>query len=378
MRVFRTLPQTWRAASALAGLWLAMAGCGSSRQQAPPAANSTAPSSTDVTIPADSRGIETTAAQSQPIVVTMAAPARIVPDPARVIHVFPPAGGRLVTVTVRPGDLVRKGQVLATLDSSDAASALADYQKAQTDRALKQKALQRSQDLKDHGALSDRELQQAQADFSMAESSLAAAASRLQYLGVNPGAPLKQLEVLAPRAGAILDTGAAPGELSKALDAAQPLCTIADLTEVWAEGEVYEKDIEAIHLGDEAVVELAAFPGKQWKARVANIGYALDPVARTLKLRVVLPNPALKLKPDMFATIRLTPATRRGIVVPASALLTSGDQSFVYVRKSPGTFARRQVTVRPVDGSLVEITSGLAAGELVVTQGALMLRDAGS
>jgi len=377
MEVFRTLPRARRATIAFGGLLLALAGCGSG-QQATPTPNSNAPSSADVTIPAGSRGIETTAAQSQPIVITIAAPARIVPDPARVIHVFPPAGGRIVTVTVHAGDLVRKGQVLATLESSDAAGALADYQKAQTDLTLKQKALQRSQDLKDHGALSDRELQQAQADFSMAQATLAAVASRLQYLGVNPTAPLKQLDVFAPRAGAILDTGAAPGELSKALDAVQPLCTIADLTEVWAEGEVYEKDIEAVHVGDEAVVELAAFPGKQWKARVASIGYALDPVARTLKLRVVLPNPALKLKPDMFATIRLTPASRKGIVVPASALLTSGDQSYVYVRKSPGAFVRRQVSVRPVDGSLVEITSGLAAGELVVTQGALMLRDAGS
>jgi len=354
-----------------------MSACGS-RQQAAPASNAIASSSTDVTIPAGSRGIETTAARSQPIVVTIAAPARIVPDPARVIRVFPPAGGRIITVTVHPGDLVRKGQVLATLESSDATGALSDYQKAQADLNLKQKALQRSQDLKDHGALSERDLQQAQADFSMAQATLAAAAARLQYLGVNPNAPLKQLDVFAPRAGAILDTGAAPGELSKALDAAQPLCTIADLSEVWAEGELYEKDINAIHVGDEAVVELAAFPGKQWKARVANIGYALDPVARTLKLRVVLPNPALKLKPDMFATIRLTAVNRTGIVVPASALLTSGQQSYLYVRKSPDTFARRLVTVRPVDGSLVEITSGLAPGELVVTQGALMLRDAGS
>ncbi|HKM91567.1 MAG TPA: efflux RND transporter periplasmic adaptor subunit [Candidatus Acidoferrales bacterium] len=377
MEFFRTLPPACRATAALAGLLFALSACGS-RQQAAPASNSIAPSSTDVTIPTGSRGIETTAARSQPIVVTIAAPGRIVPDPARVIRVFPPAGGRIITVTVHPGDLVRKGQVLATLESSDAAGALSDYQKAQADLNLKQKALQRSQDLKDHGALSERDLQQAQADFSMAQATLAAASSRLQYLGVNPNAPLKQLDVFAPRAGAILDTGAAPGELSKALDAAQPLCTIADLSEVWAEGELYEKDINAIHVGDEAVVELAAFPGKQWKARVANIGYALDPVARTLKLRVVLPNPALKLKPDMFATIRLTAVNRTGLVVPASALLTSGQQSYLYVRKSPDTFARRLVTVRPVDGSLVEITSGLAPGELVVTQGALMLRDAGS
>jgi len=363
---------------ALAGFLLALAGC-TSHPDVSSASTAPAPASPDeVTLPAGSQGIETIVAKSQPIVVTVSAPGRIVPDPARVIHVYPPAGGRLLTVTVHPGDLVHKGQVLATLQSSDAVGALSDYQKAQTDLALKQKALQRAQDLKDHGALADRDLQQAQADAATAEASVAAASSRLQLLGINPNASSQQLAVLAPRSGAILDTGAAPGELSKAQDAPLPLCTIADLTEVWVEGEVYEKDIEAVHVGDEAVVELPAFPGKQWKERVSNIGYALDPVSRTVKLRVLLPNPALKLKPDMYASIRLSAVTRTGIVVPSSALLTSGDQSYVFVRRSPGTFTRRQVTVRPVDGSQVEITSGLAVGDAVVTQGALLLRDAGS
>ena len=181
MEIFRTLPRPSRAASALAGLLLALSGCGS-RQQAPPAADSNAASSTDVTIPADSRGIETIAAQSQPIAVTVNAPARIVPDPARVIHVFPPAGGRLITVTVHAGDLVRKGQVLATLESSDAAGALFDHRKAQADLTLKQKALQRAQDLRDHGAISERDLQQAQADYAGAEADAANAQVNYQRM----------------------------------------------------------------------------------------------------------------------------------------------------------------------------------------------------
>jgi len=379
MAHFRRGP--WLCATAATAFLLSTAGC-TSRQEAssasaaaPPQATAPAANSDDVTVPANSQGIETIVAQSQPIVASVTAPARIVPDPARVIHIYPPAGGRLLTVTVHPGDLVRKGQVLATLQSSDAVSALSDYQKAQTDLALKKKALQRAQDLKDHGAIAERDLQQAQADEQMSEAGLSAAASRLEVLGVNPNAALQQLDVLAPRAGAILDTGAAPGELSKAQDAPQPLCTIADLTEVWAEGDIYEKDIDAVRSGDEAVVELAAFPGKQWKGRVSNVSYALDPISRTLKVRVVLPNPGFKLKPDMFASIRLSTVTRAGIVLPSSALLSSGDQSYVFVRKSPGVFTRRMVAAKPIDGSSIEVTSGLSGGEAVVTQGVLLLRD---
>jgi len=366
-------------AAAVAFLFAA-AGCNSRQQASSASAAAPSPpaSPSDVSVSPDSQGIETVVARTQAILVTVTSPGRIVADPARLVRVFPPAGGRLLTVSVHPGDLVRKGQVLATLQSSDAVGALSDYQKAQADLALKRKALQRAQELKDHGALSERDLQQAQADAQTAEASSTAAAARLQLLGVNANAALQQLEVVAPRSGAVLETGAAPGELSKAQDSPQPLCTIADLSEVWAEGDIYEKDIESVHAGDEATVELPAFPGKEWKARVASVGYALDPVSRTLKLRVILPNPALKLKPDMFASIRLSAAARTGITVPSSALLTSGNQSWVYVKKSPGTFTRRAVTVRAIDGSSVEITSGLAAGEAVAVQGVLLLRDAGS
>jgi len=381
MTHFRPAPWLCATAAAAALLFVA-AGC-TSRQEAssasaaaPAQASAPAANADDVTVPVNSQGIDTVVAKTQPIVASVVAPARIVPDPARVIHIYPPAGGRLLTVTVHPGDLVRKGQILATLQSSDAVSALSDYQKAQTDLALKKKALQRAQDLKDNGALAERDLQQAQADEQMSEAALSAAASRLEVLGVNPNAALRQLDVVAPRAGAILDTGAAPGELSKAQDAPQPLCTIADLTEVWAEGDIYEKDIDAVRSGDEALVELAAFPGKQWKGRVSNVGYALDPVSRTLKVRVVLPNPGFKFKPDMFGSIRLSTVTRAGIVLPSSALLTSGDQSYVFVRKSPGVFTRRQVAAKAVDGSSVEVTAGLNGGEAVVTQGVLLLRDA--
>src|SRR5271170_6978373 len=120
MAILRTPSRRRRTSGAFAGLFLALAGCGSTQQ---PPATASAASSTNVSVPADSRGIETTPARSQPILVTITAPARIVPDPTRVIHVFAPVGGRLITVLVRPGDLVRKGQVIATLESSDAAGA---------------------------------------------------------------------------------------------------------------------------------------------------------------------------------------------------------------------------------------------------------------
>jgi cobalt-zinc-cadmium efflux system membrane fusion protein len=176
----------------------------------------------------------------------------------------------------------------------------------------------------------------------------------------------------------VLDIGAAPGELSKSLDAPQPLCTIADLNAVWVLGDVFEKDVASLRAGDRAEVTVNAYPGQKWNARVAMISDAVDPATRTLKLRVVLDNPGLRLKPEMFASVRLVRASANAIVIPASSLLREGASNYVFVQKGENRFERREVVLgRSVDGQ-VEITSGLKPGDVVVSEGALLLRVVGT
>jgi len=335
-------------------------------------------SSTTVTIPANAMGITTAKVELEEVADYLEAPAKIEPDPVRVVHVFPVVGGRLMSVAVRPGDQVQTGQVLARLESSEAAAALADYRKAQADMAWREQQLQREQELLAHGAAAQKDYQQAQADLRIAEATLASAVARLHLLGVDPSNPSDQIQVKAPRSGVVLDIGAAPGELSKATDAPQPLCTLADLTEVWAGGEIFEKDLASLHVGQPAEVEVNAYPGRKWSGRVAKVGYAVDPAMRAVKLRVVLNNPGLLLRPEMFATMHILRAKRMAPVVPASAVVQRGASAYVFVQKAPGRFERRPVTVRPAAEGKVEITSGLQAGEVVAAQGSLLLGAAGT
>jgi len=174
----------------------------------------------------------------------------------------------------------------------------------------------------------------------------------------------------------ILDVGASPGEYSNALAAPAPLCTIADISTVWAVGDIYEKDLVAAKTGQEAQVTLDAYPGQTWVGRVSDVSDAVDAVTRALQVRVVLANPKGELKPSLFGTIRLLRSSSPGILLPSDAVIREGNDAYVFVGIGNNRYQRRNVTLgRSIDGSL-EIVSGLNPGDTVVSEGALLLRAA--
>jgi membrane fusion protein, heavy metal efflux system len=353
-------------------------GCGSGSPSDNSAAQTPKNDSASTAIVAsDSKGIQSQLARPTEIPEYLDLPAHIEPDPTRVVHVFAPVGGRIVEMKVRPWDHVEKGQTLATLESSDLARAVADYHKALVDNQVKQKALARAQDLLEHKAIAEKDLEQAQDDAQQAQAEVQAAREQVQVFGMDPDHASTQLVVRAPRAGSVLDVGAAPGEFSQALSAPAPLATIADVTTVWALGDIYEQDLGAAQLGEEAQVTLNAYPGQHWSGHVSVVSGAVDPNTRTLRVRVVLPNSDGRIKPQMFGSIRLVKSSAPGILVPATAVIREGNDAYLFVAKGSGHFERRTIEIgRTVDGSL-EITGGVHAGETIVTDGSLLLRSVG-
>src|SRR5579864_2257088 len=223
------------------GLTGMLGGCGSasSKVAAPTNTNGFASGGGEFVAP-DSKGIQTQVVRISTVPEYLDLPAHVEPDPTRVVHVFAPAGGRVVEMKVRPWDRVENGQTLAELESSDLARAVTEYHKATADSRVKQKALARSQELLDHGAISDRDFEQAQGDAQQAQAEVEATREQIQVFGMDPDHASTQLLVKAPRAGSVLDIGAAPGEFSQALTAPAPLATIADITTIWALGDIYE------------------------------------------------------------------------------------------------------------------------------------------
>ncbi len=299
--------------------------------------------------------------------------AKVQADPTKVVRIFPPASGRVVAIEVKPGDHVRRGQTVAVLNSSDVASAHADYAKANIEAERATRAMERQKLLFEHGAAAEKDYIDARAQADSARAELARATQRLELLNVSPSASTDRVLLVAPAGGVVLDVSAAPGELSKSLESANPLITVADLNTVWVVGDVYEKDVAKVSRVKHVTVTLQAYSGQQWSGRIDSISGALDPATRTLKVRVVLPNPDQRLKPEMFGTIHVNAGTHQALVVPASAIIREGNATTVFVNNA-GKPEQRTVTVGQTVEGKVEIVSGLRVGEEVAADGAELLK----
>lgn len=160
--------------------------------------------------------------------------------------------------------------------------------------------------------------------------------------------------------------------------AGELLFKLADLATVWVEGEVFEQDLAGIRIGQRVAAEFDALPGTRRTGRISYVYPTLDPETRTVRVRVVLPNGDMMLKPGMYATMRIEGTSRVSVVtVPRSAVLSTGERSIVFVREPGGQLVAREVSVGAANDTRIEILRGLAAGEEVVAS-ATFLVDAES
>jgi cobalt-zinc-cadmium efflux system membrane fusion protein len=295
----------------------------------------------------------------------------VAPDVQRTVHVTSLSGGRVVDIRARLGDQVVKGQVLLVINSSDLAAAISDYKKALADEALARKALDRAETLSSHGALAQKDLEQAEDAEAKAKVDVATAADRIRLLGGDLAHLSPVIEVRSPVAGAIVEQNTAGGEGVKSLDNSPSLFTVADLSSVWVLCDVYENSLGDVHLGDFAELRLNAYPNRPLRGRVGNISQVLDPVTRTAKVRLELANPGGLMRPGMFATARfVSTRTRERMVVPASALLRLHDKDWVFRSEGGGRFRRTEVQAGPVmpDGRQEILTGGIHAGDEIVAE----------
>ena len=185
----------------------------------------------------------------------------------------------------------------------------------------------------------------------------------------------KTLTLRAPAGGYVLEKNVLAGQKIMAGDA---LYRVADLSAVWVEGEVFEQDLANVREGQVVRAELQALPGEMRTGRIAYVYPTLNPETRTVRVRVVLPNRDLRLKPGMYATLRITAGARDAVLtVPRSAVLSTGERSIVFVRTPNGQLAPREVSVGASNDERVEILRGVRAGETVVAS-ATFLVDAES
>lgn len=295
-------------------------------------------------------------------------------DETRTVRVSSPIAGRVTGAIAALGAHVQAGGVLAELDSPELGQAQSDYAGAQADLNLANRAFQRMQELYENGITPRKDHEQAQDNLARAHSEAERARLKLANLGVRNGRTDNRFVLHAPIAGAITERNINPG-MEVRTDLTAPLFVISDLSSLWVQMDVFEKDIGLIHVGAQVLVRVPAYPGEIFTATVSYVSQVVEETTRTVKVRCILPNDESRLLPAMYAAIEVqSDPNDKAVVVPLTALFTEGESDWLFVAIGDGHYQKRPVKagLRLKDKSV--ILEGLNAGERLVVDGALLLR----
>lgn len=300
-------------------------------------------------------------------------PGRLVWDEDRTVRVFPQLAGRVVRLHADVGAQVKAGQPLATLSSPDFGQAHADLKKAEADARLARQALERSHELLAAGVIAQKDAQQAEADNARAAAEAERAGSRLKVLG-RAGASVDQSYTLAsPIAGAVVERNLNSGQELRFDQITLAPFVVTDPASLWIQLDASEADLAGVRQGESFQLEISQYPGEKFPGTIARVADFVDPVARTIKVRGVVPNPGRRLKGEMFATAMIALPPSGLLRINAEAVFLVGARRFVFVEESPGHYVRRGVETTAERDGRAEVLSGLAAGEKVVVEGNLNL-----
>lgn len=298
-------------------------------------------------------------------------------DANRVSHVGSRTEARVLAVRTDLGARVASDAVLAILESADVGQLRAEERQGEELVAIAKENFAREQRLEAQGISSRKELLLAEAELRRSEAALRSTEERLAVLGAahDHGAGA-EYSLVAPFAGTIVARNANRGEVVGGSDV---LFTVADLSVVWIELDIFERDLARVRAGQSVVVTVSAYPGRRFPGRVAYVGEILDPTTRTVRARVEVPNANSTLKPGMFATasIQVGDDGRAMAVVPQAAVQEVEGRPVVFVPgTAPGTFRPVPVVVgETIDGDRVILLGGLLPGSRVVVSGAFALRS---
>lgn len=295
--------------------------------------------------------------------------------------------GRVVEVYADLGQEVEAGTLLAVLDSRDLAMAQSTYLKAKAKLYVAERDYERAKALLKGKVIGLAESQRREGEKISVLAESRQLYDHLRLLGMSEE-EITQLErkqtiqsrvsIVAPFHGRVIARNLTKGEV---IETDETPFVVADLSEMWVMANIPESDISSIPREsssqvDKVEVRFSAYPGEIFHGKITYIGDVLDPVTRTMKLRLELPNPHFRLKPGMFASIRVYSEPQNGvIVVPEAAVQHDGQRQFVFVQRDANSFEVREVTLGESNGRLVTILNGLREGEQVATRGAFTLKS---
>ena len=326
---------------------------------------------------------------------------KVAVDEDRSTPVFSPYAGRVTKLLAKPGEMLKQGQPLFTIEAADTVQAQNDFIAAMTAQNKAKSAIdladiqfRRAKDLYEGRAIPLKDYQQAettqvqaQNDVRSSGTALEAARNKLRILGFtdetikafqDKGVIDREITIYSPISGTVVQRKIGPGQYVNS-GASDPVFVIGDLSTVWLTAFVRESDAAAVCIGQDISVNVMALPGHPLTAKINYVAAAIDPNTRRLLVRATIDNKDGLLKPEMFANVTIYSAGDRAApAVPKQALIYEADKVRIWVAREDKSVELREIKIGLINGNLVEVTSNLKPGEQVVTKGSLFIDRAAS
>jgi len=298
---------------------------------------------------------------------------KITADNNKLIEIYPVVGGSVTKVYVELGDYVKKGQLLATIRSTEVAGFEKELNDAKSDVIVTKNNLKTAQELFEGKLNTEREVLTAKSELEKAESQLNRIQETYKIYSLKQNSVY---EVRSPLSGFILQKVINEGMLLRN-DHTNNIFDVAQIDEVWAIANVSEADIQQIDLGFDAEVSTFSYQGKVFNGKIDKIFNIIDPETKSMQVRIRLQNPDFLLKPEMKATVKISNTLKeKMLAVPSTAIIFDKSRNFVMIYKDRFNIETRKVEVFRQVGDLTYISSGVKVGENVITHNQLLIYDA--
>ncbi len=313
--------------------------------------------------------------------VTLQVAGRVEADETRIARVSAPLGGRITDLSAVVGQVVRKGQVLAVLRSTELSDTQSTYLRAISQQQLAERSSARAKRLLDEGVIAPAEVQRREAELVQANSEVNALHDQLRVLGMTED-DVDRIEktrkvnstisVFASIDGIVMERLLTIGQMAQS---AETIFVLADLSSVWLVADVPEQSAAICQPGKAVEARIAALPGHTINGKLSFVSNVVNPETRTVRVRMVLPNPKLQYKPAMLSTMSIQDTAEREKVVPISAIVREDNQDFVFVQTSANAFQLRRVLIGEEFGTDRVLEAGVRPGETIVLDGAFHLNN---
>lgn len=317
----------------------------------------------------------------QPVSETLRVAGTIDFDEQRLARIGATVTGRVTEIDALLGQSVKKGDVLARLNSSELSSQQLAYLKARAELELNRRNAERARALFDADVISAAELQRRQSEYQISQAETRAASDQLRLLGVSTsaierlgrqGAVDSVTPVVATLSGVVVERKLAQGEVVQPADA---LFVVADLTRVWAVAQVPEQQVSQVQTGQSVRIEIPALDNEKLVGKLIYVGQTIDPETRTVLVRTELDNRDGRLKPAMLASMLIEARPVERLVVPASAVVRENDEDHVFVLEGEKQFRLTKVKLGPEQAGQRVVLSGLKGKEKLVVSGGFHLNN---